>query len=52
MKINATDITNVYYNGNADALYKGDNKIVFSTDDKNNVTVVLGDNTFGKTTLA
>ena len=27
MKINATDITNVYYNGNADALYKGDNKI-------------------------
>ena len=27
MKINATDITNVYYDGNADALYKGDNKI-------------------------
>ena len=27
MKINATDITNVYYNGNADALYKGDNKV-------------------------
>lgn len=32
--------------------YKGDNELHFSTDDEKNVTVVLGDNTFGKTTLA
>ena len=32
--------------------YKGDNELFFSTDKKKNVTVVLGDNTFGKTTLA
>lgn len=32
--------------------YKGDNKLIFSTDEEKNVTVVLGDNTFGKTTLA
>ena len=32
--------------------YKGDNTIQFSTNDEKNVTVVLGDNTFGKTTLA
>lgn len=32
--------------------YKGDNELLFSTDDEKNVTVVLGDNTFGKTTLA
>ncbi len=32
--------------------YKGDNELFFSTDEKKNVTVVLGDNTFGKTTLA
>lgn len=32
--------------------YKGDNELVFSTDSEKNVTVVLGDNTFGKTTLA
>lgn len=32
--------------------YKGVNELVFSTDDRKNVTVVLGDNTFGKTTLA
>ncbi|WP_026835195.1 AAA family ATPase [Eubacterium xylanophilum] len=32
--------------------YKGDNELMFSTDDEKNVTVVLGDNTFGKTTLA
>ncbi len=32
--------------------YKGDNELIFSTDDEKNVTVVLGDNTFGKTTLA
>lgn len=32
--------------------YKGDNELVFSTDAEKNVTVVLGDNTFGKTTLA
>lgn len=32
--------------------YKGDNKLIFSTDIERNVTVVLGDNTFGKTTLA
>lgn len=32
--------------------YKGINELKFSTDDEKNVTVVLGDNTFGKTTLA
>lgn len=32
--------------------YKGDNELLFSTDEEKNVTVVLGDNTFGKTTLA
>lgn len=32
--------------------YKGDNELCFSTDSEKNVTVVLGDNTFGKTTLA
>lgn len=32
--------------------YKGDNELRFSTDDEKNVTIVLGDNTFGKTTLA
>lgn len=32
--------------------YKGDNRIDFSCDDKKNVTIVLGDNTVGKTTLA
>lgn len=32
--------------------YKGDNELIFSTDGEKNVTVVLGDNTFGKTTLA
>lgn len=32
--------------------YKGDNELFFSTDDERNVTVVLGNNTFGKTTLA
>lgn len=32
--------------------YKGDTELRFSCDDKKNVTVVLGDNTFGKTTLA
>lgn len=32
--------------------YKGDNELYFSTDTEKNVTVVLGDNTFGKTTLA
>ena len=32
--------------------YKGDNELIFSTDEERNVTVVLGDNTFGKTTLA
>ena len=32
--------------------YKGDNVLRFSTDRERNVTVVLGDNTFGKTTLA
>lgn len=32
--------------------YKGDNELHFSTDNEKNVTVVLGDNTFGKTTLA
>lgn len=32
--------------------YKGENRIDFSCDDIKNVTVVLGDNTVGKTTLA
>lgn len=32
--------------------YKGDAEIKFSCDDQKNVTVVLGNNTFGKTTLA
>ena len=32
--------------------YKGENRIDFSCDDTKNVTVVLGDNTVGKTTLA
>lgn len=32
--------------------YKGDNELLFSTDEEKNVTVVLGDNTYGKTTLA
>lgn len=32
--------------------YKGDNELLFSTDGEKNVTVVLGDNTLGKTTLA
>lgn len=32
--------------------YKGDNELTFSTDPEKNVTIVLGDNTFGKTTLA
>ena len=32
--------------------YKGDTEIKFSCDDEKNVTVVLGNNTFGKTTLA
>ena len=32
--------------------YKGDNELKFSTDNEKNVTIILGDNTFGKTTLA
>lgn len=32
--------------------YKGENRIDFSCDEKKNVTVVLGDNTVGKTTIA
>lgn len=32
--------------------YKGTNRIDFSCDDRKNVTVVLGDNTVGKTTIA
>lgn len=32
--------------------YKGENRIDFSCDEEKNVTVVLGDNTVGKTTLA
>lgn len=32
--------------------YKGENTIVFSCELKKNVTVVLGDNTVGKTTIA
>ncbi len=31
--------------------FKGENKIDFSTDPDKNVTIILGDNTFGKTTL-
>lgn len=32
--------------------YKGINRIEFECEDESNVTVVLGDNTFGKTTIA
>lgn len=32
--------------------YKGENTIRFSTDEKMNVTAVLGNNTVGKTTIA
>lgn len=32
--------------------YKGENTIEFSCDEKKNVTIVLGDNTVGKTTIA
>ncbi len=32
--------------------YKGNNRIEFSCDDKKNVTIILGDNTVGKTTIA
>lgn len=32
--------------------YKGENRIEFSCDPDNNVTIILGDNTFGKTTIA
>lgn len=32
--------------------YKGENELLFSCDAEKNVTVVLGNNTFGKTTLA
>lgn len=32
--------------------YKGANELVFSCDPESNVTVVLGNNTFGKTTIA
>ena len=31
--------------------FKGENKIEFSCDPEKNVTIILGDNTFGKTTL-
>lgn len=31
--------------------FKGENKIEFSCDPQKNVTIILGDNTFGKTTL-
>ena len=31
--------------------YKGENSLEFSCDKEKNVTVVLGDNTIGKTTL-
>lgn len=31
--------------------FKGENQIAFSCDPKKNVTIILGDNTFGKTTL-
>ena len=32
--------------------YKGENTIRFATDDKKNVTAILGNNTVGKTTIA
>lgn len=32
--------------------YKGENTLKFSTDDRMNVTAILGNNTFGKTTIA
>ena len=32
--------------------YKGKNELVFSCDNDKNVTIILGDNTFGKTTIA
>ena len=32
--------------------YKGENQLSFSCDEESNVTVVLGNNTFGKTTIA
>lgn len=32
--------------------YKGEHEIEFSCDDEKNVTVIMGENTFGKTTLA
>lgn len=32
--------------------YEGENEIIFSCDSESNVTVVLGNNTFGKTTIA
>ena len=32
--------------------YKGENTIEFSCDEEKNVTIVLGDNTVGKTTIA
>ena len=32
--------------------YKGENLLEFSCDEQNNVTIILGDNTFGKTTIA
>lgn len=32
--------------------YRGENTLNFSTDPEKNVTVILGDNTFGKTTIA
>lgn len=32
--------------------YKGDNEILFSTDPEKKCTVITGDNTFGKTTIA
>ena len=31
--------------------FKGDHKVDFSTDKEKNVTIILGNNTFGKTTL-
>ena len=31
--------------------FKGENQIAFSCDPQKNVTIILGDNTFGKTTL-
>ena len=32
--------------------YKGDNELNFSCNPEKNVTIILGDNTFGKTTIA